>query len=342
MIVYRHIVCALCIAAPLAVCAQEGAENVIAKVRGAVVGISVVPVGQPIEKREPLIDSLNPAFSLTSRGTAVGAGTLVSADGLVLTVASLVESPGEIAVTLDDGEKLKASVVGRDRHTGLAVLKISGSQLPFLQAAAPRTLTVGERVVALGRTWFESSSPLVVTDGLVSSAWSSSMGVAPFIQATVQVFPGMGGGPLIRLKTGELIGVVSQQYVQRSGSSITFATPIEEYLAIAGELRSRGHVLRAAIGISADVLSEEDSRSIGLPVKTGVVLRAIREGSPAQKAGLRIGDIVLAVEGQTPMSAPSLFQLIRSKPPGSSLEMRVFRRGVTQTISVTSEAVTGG
>jgi serine protease Do len=339
---YRYIVSALCIAAPFMVCAQEGAENVIANVRTAVVGISVVPTSQPIEKREPVIDSLNPAFSLTSRGAAVGAGTLVSADGLVLTVASLIESPGDITVTMDTGERVRASVIGQDRHTGLALLKIAGTNLPFLKSVAPRGLALGERVVALGRTAFESSSPLVVTDGLVSSSWSTSMGVAPFIQATVQVLPGMGGGPLIRLKTGELIGVVSQQYVQRLGIPITFAIPIEEYLSISAELRSRGQVARAAIGISADVLSEEASRSIGLPAKTGVVLTAIREGGPAQKAGLRVGDVVLAVEGQTPISAPTLFQQIRSKPPGSNLEMRVFRRGGTQTINVTSEVASGG
>ncbi len=339
---YRYIVPVLCIAAPFIVGAQERAENVIASVRTAVVGITVVPAGQSLAKREPVIDSLNPVFSLTSRGAAVGAGTLVSSDGLVLTVASLIESPGDITVTLDTGEKLRAAVVGQDRQTGLALLKIGGTNQPFLTAVAPQGLALGERVVALGRTAFESNSALVVTDGLVSASWSTSMGTAPFIQSTVQVLPGMGGGPLIRLKTGELVGVVSQQYVQRVGGTITFATPIEEYLSIAAELRSGGQVARAAIGISANVLSEEDSRSIGLPAKTGVVLTAIREGGPAQKAGLLVGDVVLAVEGQAPISAPSLFQLIRSKPPGSSLDVRVFRRGMTQTIKVTSEAVAGG
>lgn len=339
---YRYIVLVLCIASPFIVGAQESAENVIANVRTAVVGITVSPTGQPFAKREPVIDSLNPAFSLTSKGAAVGAGTLVSADGLVLTVTPLIESPGDITVTLDTGEKLRAAVVGQDRQTGLALLKIDGTNLPFLRAVAPQGLALGERVVALGRTAFQLSSPLVVTDGLVSSSWSTSMGTAPFIQSTVQVLPGMGGGPLIRLKTGELIGVVSQQYVQRVGVTVTFATPIEEYLSIAAELRSAGQVARAAIGISANVLSEEDSRSIGLPAKTAVVLTAIREGGPAQKAGLLVGDVVLAVEGQAPISAPSLFQLIRSKPPGSSLDVRVFRRGMTQTIKVTSEAVSGG
>ncbi|WP_421560951.1 S1C family serine protease [Paracidovorax sp. MALMAid1276] len=284
---------------------------------------------------------MNPAHSSTSRGAAVGAGTLVSADGLILTIASLFETPGDIIVTLDSGERIKASLVGQDRHTGLALLKVDRTNVPFLRVTAPQGLALGERVIALGRTAFETGSPLVVTDGIVSSTWSAGMGVASFIQATVQVLPGMGGGPLIRLKTGELVGVVSQQYVQRVGMSITFATPIEVYLGIATELRSRGQVARAAIGISANVLSEEDSRRIGLPVKMGVILTGIRDSGPAQKAGLQVGDVVLAVEGKEPTSAPSLFELIRSKPPGSRLEVQIFRRGVTQTIHVTSEAVSG-
>lgn len=299
------------------------------------VGIAVTPHLPPNAKPVAELDALNVAAAPNPRGVVLGSGTLISADGLILTVESLL-APGEIAVTLDNGVRRQAAVVGRDRISGLALLKIEGIGLPHAALASAKDVAIGERVAILGRQSLESQTYPVVTEGLVSS---SALGTG-FIQSTAQVLPGMGGGPVVRLKTGELIALASHQYLPRVGTPYTFAVVGDKYLEIAAELRSRGRVQWASIGITADTLPEEVARDLGLSIRGGAVIRAVREVSPAQRSGLQVGDVVMSVDGgETPASGGALYQMIRAKPPGTTLVLRVWRRGAIKLIEVTSEAM---
>lgn len=323
---------------PLLVQAQEDVAAHVARLRAAVVGIAVSHANLPIEKPAPSLDSLNTSMSLTPRGAAVGSGTLISADGLILTVESLLVQGGEITVTLDGGIRRNATVVGKDRVSGLALLKINGIDLPHASLGSAREVAMGERVALLGRLSPDDATSPVVTEGLLSSAVDTGGGGAPMIQSTAQVLPGMGGGPLVRLKTGELIGIASHQYLPKVGVPHTFAVTSDESLKIAEELRSRGRVERAHIGITADLLPVDVARQLGL-LSRSVMIVAVREGGPAQKAGVQVGDVLLSVDGgEAPRSAASLYQMIRARPPGSTLALRVQRRGGSQVIQVVSEA----
>lgn len=317
--------------------AQEmSAEALASRLQGAVVGIAVAPAAKaPSTDRPPT--GVASAETVMTDGGVVGAGTLVSSDGLILTIASLFESSGEVTVTLDGGAKLKGTLVGRDRRTGLALLRIDAHNLPFLTVASADSLALGERVIVLGRSRLDSRAPPMITDGVVSLTYDSSMDVAPFIQSTVSILPGMGGGPLVRQKTGEFVGVISQQYIPRTGSPITFATPLDEYLPIADELLKNGRVDRAAIRVQIDQLPEDLAKILGIPSSKGVLIRGALDGGPAQRAGVEPGDVVLALD-QVEVTSPIAFvRELAKKKSGVPIDLRVFRRGRVLNIRVIGE-----
>jgi len=317
--------------------AQEmSTEALASRLQGAIVGIAVAPAAKASNTDRPSAGVAS-AQAVMTDGGVVGAGTLVASDGLILTIASLFDSSGDVTVTLDGGAKFKRDLVGRDRRTGLALLRIDAHNLPFLSASSAGSLALGERVLALGRSRLDSRAPAMITDGVVSLTYDSSMDVAPFIQSTVSILPGMGGGPLVRQKTGEFIGVISQQYVPRVGSPITFATPLDEYLPIADELLKNGRVDRAAIRVQIDQLTEDLAKILGLPSNKGILIRGALDGGPAQRAGVEAGDVVLALD-QAEVTTPTAFvRELAKKKPGVPIDLRVFRRGRVLNIQVVGE-----
>jgi serine protease Do len=339
----RRLLAFACLLIPSIVHAQEDAAGHLARLRAAVVGIAVTPAGLPPDKPEPTLDGLNAPLSFSPKGGVSGSGTLVSPDGLILTAESLLVPGADITVVLEGRGRRKASIVGRDKPTGLALLKIEGTDLPHATLSPSKDVALGERVALLGRMSVDGNASAMVTDGLVSSTFDLGTGPAAMIQSTAPVLPGMGGGPLVRMKTGELIGIASHQYLPRHGVPFTLAIPADEYLKIGAELRSRGRVERATIGVSASLLPEDAARALGVPGRAGaVVIASVHAGGPAQRAGLRVGDAVLSVDGsEPPASAQALYQLIRARPPGATLALRVFRRGAPLVVQVVSEAEPG-
>jgi serine protease Do len=238
---------------------------------------------------------------------------------------------------VEGGREYKGMIVGQDRRTGLALVKINGHGMAYLGASEVRRLAPGERVLGLGRSTLGGFSSVAVSDGLVTLAYDERMNTSPFIQTSVPVLPGTGGGPLIRQKTGEFVGVISQQFVPRVGTPVTFATPTKVYLAIAEELREKGRVDRAAIHTQVSLLNSEQALAAGIPAATGVLIHATRSGGPADRAGLERGDIVLAVDGTPATSINAYVQAIGSKKPGTPIVLSVFRRGATLDIRVIGE-----
>ncbi|GKS73325.1 hypothetical protein AVME950_00535 [Acidovorax sp. SUPP950] len=319
--------------------AQEpSAEALVSRIQGAIVSIQVTSTPEAAQaSKVQSSEELVPARIVATDGRTVGSGTLVSADGLILTIASLFDPSGEILVTTEGGREYIGKVVAQDRRTGFALVKINAQGMAYLEASNARRLAPAERALGLGRTTLGGFSSLVVSDGLVTRAYDELMDTPPFIQTSVPVLPGTGGGPLIRQKTGEFVGVISQQYVPRVGTPITFATPTNVYLSIAEELLEKGRVDRAVIHTQVSLLNSEQARLAGVPAGTGVVIHATRSDGPADRAGLLVGDIVLAVDGTPATSINAYVQAISSKKPGVPIDLKVFRRGAMLDIRVVGD-----
>jgi serine protease Do len=177
-----------------------------------------------------------------------------------------------------------------------------------------------------------------VTDGLLSAVVPGSGGYSPLLQSTAQTLPSMGGGPLLLEATGEFIGLNSQRLVLRSGPlPLTFATPLSTYPRVARDLLRTGRVERAVLGLGAVAMTDDISTSLGLPKGKGVLLTSVRPASPAGRAGLEPGDVVLAVNGRTVVAIGDLFGAIDAAPPGTVHTLSYFHRGQVLTIQAASE-----
>lgn len=320
-----------------AVRADVGPEVIAANYRAAVVGLSVAN-GQRPRPDDRSDESTSAAIRYTTKGVAVGAGVLISADGLILTVASLLDLPGEISVSLDGGAVRKATLVGKDQRTGIALLRIAGPTPNFVGLLAPALPVLGERLVAVGRTALEDESFPVLSEGIVSAVVEPSIRAMSVIQSTAQILPGMGGGPLVSQKTGQVVGINSMIYLNRSsGASMAFAIPVREFLQIRDQLVAKGRISRSAIGISATPLQSETRTALGLQSTDGVLISAVRDAGAAAKAGMQQGDIVLKADGAGVRTVAALFQAIAARDPGTVLELVVFRLGNTTLVNVTRE-----
>ena len=330
----------LLLLAPLAGTAsgQSGtSETLASRVQSSVVSV-LVTLLRPRGPTNP-DGQLAPASTVATDGTVRGAGTLISSDGLILTAASLLEGAAKITVTLAGGRALEASVVGHDRHTNLALLRIDAQGLSFLRPESASDLSLGERLMIVGRSVLDQQSSPIVSDGLVRLVSNPNMDAAPFIQTPAAVLPGMGGGPLLREKTGAFVGVVTQQYVPKVGAPITFAVPLDEYLPIAQDLQTNGRVDRGTIGTRINLLDAQQAQSLGLPLRPAIVIVGTRPGGPAEKAGLLIGDIVLAVNDVEVTSVVSYFRSTGMKRSGTPVDIQVYRKGRTLKFQMVSERV---
>ena len=265
---------------------------------------------------------------------SLGSGFIISPDGYILTNAHVVDSADEIAVKLTDKREFKAKVIGTDERTDVALIKIEANGLPVVKMGDPGKLRVGEWVVAIGSPFgFESS----VTAGIVSAKGRAlpQENFVPFIQTDVAINPGNSGGPLFNMK-GEVVGINSQIYSRTGGyMGVAFAIPIDVAMEVQGQLRASGRVSRGRIGVVIQELTKELADSFGLAKPAGALVNSVEKGSPADKAGVEAGDIILKFDGKAVSSSGDLPRIVGATKPGSKASMQVWRKGGSRDLTVT-------
>ena len=261
----------------------------------------------------------------------VGSGFILSADGFIMTNAHVVDGADEVLVTLTDKREFKARIVGADKRTDVAVVKIQATGLPAVRVGDVGRLKVGEWVMAIGSPFGLENS---VTAGIVSAKQRDTGEYLPFIQTDVAINPGNSGGPLINMR-GEVVGINSQIYSRSGGfMGISFAIPMDEAMRVSEQLRSNGRVSRGRIGVQIAPVTKEVAESIGLEKAQGVLVRGVEEGSPAEKAGIEAGDIITRFEGKVIDKPADLPRAVGNTKPGSRAAITIFRRGKSQELNV--------
>ncbi|MDO8301373.1 DegQ family serine endoprotease [Lacisediminimonas sp.] len=267
---------------------------------------------------------------LVPRG--VGSGFIVSADGFVLTNAHVVDGADEVYVTLTDKREFKARIVGIDKRSDVGVVKIEGSNLPRLAVGDSSKVRVGEWVLAIGSPFGLDNT---VTAGIVSAKARDTGDYLPLIQTDVAVNPGNSGGPLLNMR-GEVIGINSQIYSRSGGyMGISFAIPIDEAIRVADQLRTSGKVTRGRIGVAIGEVTKDVAESLGLQRAQGALVQRVEPASPAEKAGIEAGDIILRYSGTPIEKASDLPRLVGNTKPGTRVTLAVWRKGAARDISVT-------
>ena len=262
----------------------------------------------------------------------VGSGFILSADGFIMTNAHVVDGADEVLVTLTDKREFKARIIGADKRTDVAVVKIDAAGLPFVKIGDVNRLKVGEWVMAIGSPFGLENS---VTAGIVRAQQRDTGDYLPFIQTDVAINPGNSGGPLLNLR-GEVVGINSQIYSRSGGfMGISFAIPIDEAMRVSDQLRANGRVIRGRIGVQIAPVTKEVAEAIGLGKPTGALVQSVEAGGPADKAGVEAGDIITRVDGKVVEKSGDLPRLVGSTRPGSKATLQIFRRGASKELSVT-------
>lgn len=316
----------------------------------AVVNISTTQVMRGQAQMMPFpFDESDPAFELFKRfmprlpgngvprefeNKSLGSGFIVSGDGYILTNAHVVDAADEITVRLTDKREYKAKVIGADKRTDVALIKIEASGLPVVRLGDPGQLKVGEWVVAIGSPFgFDNS----VTAGIVSAKGRSlpQENYVPFIQTDVAINPGNSGGPLFNMR-GEVVGINSQIYSRSGGyMGVSFAIPIDVAMEIQQQLRASGKVSRGRLGVVIQEVSRELAESLGLSRPQGAVVNSVEKGGPAEKAGLEPGDVILKFDGKAINASADLPRLVAGTKPGTRSTMQIWRKGGLRDVAVT-------
>jgi serine protease Do len=289
-----------------------------------------IPNGPKVPKVPHGSDGTTPP-SEVERPLGAGSGFILSLDGYVMTNAHVVEGASDVVVTLTDKREFKAKVVGADKRTDVAVVKIEASGLPFVRIGNVERLKVGEWVMAIGSPFGLENS---VTAGIVSAKARDTGEYLPFIQTDVAINPGNSGGPLINMR-GEVVGINSQ-IVTRSGgyNGVSLAIPIDEAMRVADQLRAGGRVARGRIGVEAGSVSLELAESIGLAKPQGALVGRVVPDAPAAKAGIEPGDIILKFDGRLIDKSSDLPRAVGNTKPGSQTTVSVYRRGKTLELPI--------
>jgi serine protease Do len=272
-----------------------------------------------------------PSEEERERPRGVGSGFVLTSDGFIMTNAHVVQDADEVWVTLTDKREFKAKIIGADKRTDVAVVKIEASALPAVKIGDVSRLKVGEWVMAIGSPFGLDNS---VTAGIVSAKQRDTGDYLPAIQTDVAINPGNSGGPLINMR-GEVVGINSQIYSRSGGyQGISFSIPIDEAVRVSEQLRATGRVVRGRIGVQIDAVTKEVAESIGLGKPRGALVRSVETGLPADKAGVQAGDIILEFDGKAIDKSADLPRLVGNTQPGRVSKLKVYRRGKTVELNV--------
>jgi serine protease DegQ len=265
---------------------------------------------------------------------SLGSGVIVSPQGYVLTNNHVVEAADEIEVALADGRKAVAKVVGADPETDLAVVKINLQNLPVITLGHAELSKVGDVVLAIGNPFGVGQT---VTMGIVSALGRNHLGINTFenfIQTDAAINPGNSGGALVDTN-GNLLGINTAIYSRSGGSlGIGFAIPVSTAKMVMESIIAHGQVVRGWIGVEPQEITPELAESFGLSIKTGAIIAGVLKGGPADKAGMRPGDILIAVEGKPVTDTTDMLNLIAQLTPGNAARMTVMRKTQQATLDV--------
>jgi serine protease Do len=262
----------------------------------------------------------------------VGSGFIVSADGYILTNAHVVDDAAEVTVKLTDNREFQAKVIGADRRTDVALVKIDARNLPTVRIGDASKARVGEWVAAIGSPFGLENT---VTAGIISAKSRAlpDETYVPFLQTDVAINPGNSGGPLFNM-AGEVIGINSQIYSRTGGyMGLSFAVPIEVAMKVKTDLQQYGKVSRGRLGVTIQGMNQDLADSFGLKKAQGALVSAVEPKSPADKAGIKTGDVILAVDGSTIDSSIELPRVIGEKRPGTKVKLKIWREGETRELS---------
>jgi serine protease Do len=312
----------------------------------AVVNITVtqLPQGDDAGPDFPQLDPNDPLsqffkrFQSPSPGRmpvrGVGSGFIVRADGVILTNAHVVDGAKEVDVKLTDKREFKAKVLGVDKLSDIAVIKIAAKDLPTVKLGNPANIKEGDWVAAIGSPFgFENS----ITQGIVSAKSRAlpDETYVPFIQTDVPINPGNSGGPLFQLN-GEVIGVNSQIYSTSGGSEgLSFAIPIDIAMNVEHQILEHGKVTRGRLGVTVQAVTQDIADAFGLERPSGALISAVEPGGPAAKAGLESGDVIVKLNGAPIIDSAQLPAQIAQSKPGTAVKLEVMRKGKPQAINAT-------
>lgn len=274
-------------------------------------------------------------FSMPRRSEpkSLGSGFIISSDGYILTNAHVVEAADEITIKLNDKREFVGEVIGTDRKTDIALIKINATDLPMVTQGDPEKLRVGEWVIAIGSPFgFEHS----VTAGIVSAKGRSlaQENYVPFIQTDVAINPGNSGGPLFNMK-GEVVGINSQIYSRTGGfMGLSFAIPINVATEIADQLKVSGKISRGRIGVMIQEVTRELADSFGLTDNKGALVVSVEKDGPADRAGIKARDIILDFDGKEVAVSADLPRIVGNTKPNSRVSVKVWRDSSLKTVKV--------
>ncbi len=263
----------------------------------------------------------------------VGSGFIISADGYVLTNAHVVDGADDVYVKMTDKREFKAKVIGSDKGSDVALLKIEGgNNLPRLTLGDSDKIRVGEWVIAIGSPFDLDNT---VTAGIISAKARDTGDYLPLIQTDVAVNPGNSGGPLINMR-GEVVGINSQIYSRSGGyMGISFAVPIHEAMRVVDQLKTSGKVMRGRIGVQIADVTKDVAESLGLPKAQGAQVQRVDTDSPAEKGGIKAGDIIVKFNGVLIEKSSDLRRLVGNTKPSSRSVVTVWRNGANRDLSLT-------
>jgi serine protease Do len=293
-------------------------------------GIPIPNPGNPNAPKQAPRQGRTPAPE-ESQPRGVGSGFILSTDGYIMTNAHVVDGADEVLVTLTDKREFKAKIIGVDKRSDVALVKIPATGLPAVKVGDVSRLKVGEWVMAIGSPFGLDNT---VTAGIVSAKQRDTGDYLPLIQTDVAINPGNSGGPLINMR-GEVVGINSQIYSRSGGfMGISFSIPMDEAMRVSDQLKANGRVTRGRIGVQIEPVTKEIAESIGLGKAQGALVNRIEPGAPADKAGLEAGDVIIKIDGKLIDKSSDLPRLVGNTKPGTKSTLTVFRRGATKELSI--------
>ena len=264
---------------------------------------------------------------------SLGSGFIISSDGYILTNAHVVSEADEVLVKLNDKRELKAKIIGFDKRTDVALVKVEATNLPKVTIGDPNMLKVGEWVAAIGSPFGLENT---MTHGIVSAKGRAlpQENFVPFIQTDVPINPGNSGGPLFNLR-GEVVGINSQIYSRSGGSvGLSFSIPIDVAIDISNQLKASGKVTRGWLGIAIQEITKELAESFGMKNTNGALVAGVEKNGPAEKGGLEAGDVITKFDGKPIVASADLPRVVGATKPGRVVPVEVLRKGSTKTLNI--------